>query len=88
MMAKCTLPVIAGVTLSVLAAGCLQGQSAPVRQAYYGETHVHTGWSFDAYIFGNTKTGPADAYKYAMGLPIHIPWATRSRSRHRSTGWA
>ena len=24
------------------------------RQAYYGETHLHTSWSFDAYIFGDT----------------------------------
>ena len=43
------------------------------RHAYFGETHVHTGWSFDAYIFGNTMTGPADAYKYAKGEPIKHP---------------
>ncbi len=43
---------------------------AQERNAYFGETHVHTGWSFDAYIFGNTKTTPADAYKYAKGQPI------------------
>jgi hypothetical protein len=42
----------------------------PDKNAYFGETHVHTGWSFDAFIFGNTKTTPADAYKYAMGEPI------------------
>src|SRR5499426_2454993 len=44
--------------------------SNPERDAYFGETHVHTGWSFDAFIFGNTKTTPADAYKYATGEPI------------------
>lgn len=44
--------------------------NAQERQAFFGETHVHTGWSFDAYIFGNTKTSPADAYKYAKGQPI------------------
>jgi hypothetical protein len=42
----------------------------PDRDAFYGETHVHTGWSFDAYIFGNTKTTPEDAYKYGMGEEI------------------
>lgn len=46
---------------------------AQERQAYFGETHVHTGWSFDAYIFGNTRTGPADAYTYAKGQPIKHP---------------
>jgi hypothetical protein len=48
-------------------------QGGPQRNAYFGETHVHTGWSFDAYIFGNTLTGPADAYKYAKGETIKHP---------------
>src|SRR5262245_39298847 len=47
-----------------------QPKPNPEREAYFGETHVHTGWSFDAYIFGNTKTGPEDAYKYAIGETI------------------
>ncbi|MGB0002767.1 MAG: DUF3604 domain-containing protein [Candidatus Acidiferrales bacterium] len=45
----------------------------PEREAYFGETHVHTSWSFDAYVFGNTKAGPEDAYKYAMGESIDHP---------------
>ena len=45
----------------------------PDRDVFYGETHVHTSWSFDAYIFGNTVTTPADAYKYAKGEPIMHP---------------
>jgi len=48
-------------------------QGTPERKAYFGETHVHTGWSFDAYIFGNTMTGPEEAYKYAMGQTIKHP---------------
>jgi len=40
------------------------------RNAYFGETHVHTGWSFDAFIFCNTKTSPVDAYKYGRGEAI------------------
>src|SRR5690348_13370916 len=45
----------------------------PDRNAYFGETHVHTSWSFDAFIFGNHVTGPADAYKYFKGEPIKHP---------------
>ena len=45
----------------------------PLKNAYFGETHIHTSWSFDAYIFGNHITGPADAYKYAKGEPIMHP---------------
>jgi hypothetical protein len=45
----------------------------PDREAFFGETHQHTSWSFDAYIFGNHVTGPADSYKYYMGETIKHP---------------
>src|SRR5580765_3627307 len=45
----------------------------PLRDVFFGETHVHTSWSFDAYVFGNTLTGPEDAYQFAMGKPIRHP---------------
>jgi hypothetical protein len=45
----------------------------PDREAYFGETHVHTSWSFDAFIFGNHVTGPADSYKYFKGETIKHP---------------
>ena len=48
-------------------------QPNPERNAYFGETHIHTSWSFDAYVFGNMKAGPEDAYKFAMGQPITHP---------------
>ncbi|MBE2257471.1 MAG: DUF3604 domain-containing protein, partial [Rhodobacteraceae bacterium] len=45
----------------------------PNRNAYFGETHLHTSWSLDAWVFGNKITGPADAYKYARGETIKHP---------------
>ena len=45
----------------------------PLRDVFFGETHIHTSWSFDAYVFGNTLTGPEDAYQYALGKPIRHP---------------
>lgn len=48
-------------------------QPNPDRNAYFGETHIHTSWSFDAYTFGNIKAGPEDAYKFAMGQRIEHP---------------
>ena len=42
-------------------------QPNPDRNAYFGETHIHTSWSVDAWVMGNRITGPADAYKYAQG---------------------
>jgi len=40
------------------------------RNAYFGDLHVHTSWSFDAFIF-NVRTTPDDAYDYAKGKAIH-----------------
>ena len=48
-------------------------QPNPDRDAYFGETHVHTSWSLDAWLFGNQVTGPADSYKYFKGEPIKHP---------------
>jgi len=42
------------------------------RNVYFGDLHVHTKHSFDAYIFGTTAT-PDDAYKYAKGGSIQHP---------------
>ena len=58
-----------------------------VRDAFFGETHIHTSWSFDAYVFGNTLTGPDEAYQdIALGKgPSGIPPATWSRASGRST---
>ena len=36
---------------------------------YFGDVHVHTGWSFDALTNGS-KTTPMDAYAWAQGKPI------------------
>lgn len=48
-------------------------EETPQRNAYFGETHVHTSWSLDAFSIGNIYTGPGDAYKYFKGEPIKHP---------------
>ena len=45
----------------------------PDRNAYFGEEHIHTSWSVDAWLMGNKITGPDEAYKYAQGEPITHP---------------
>ncbi len=44
----------------------------PLRNVYFGDTHVHTGLSFDARVY-EIHTGPADAYRFAKGETVHLP---------------
>ena len=46
-----------------------QPASNPDNNVYFGDVHVHTGWSFDALTNGS-KTTPMDAYAWAQGKPI------------------
>lgn len=59
------------ISLSALAHA--QGQNTPqknpLRNAYFGDLHLHTMLSFDAFTIG-TRTTPDDAYRYAKGEPI------------------
>jgi hypothetical protein len=41
------------------------------KNAYYGDLHLHTTQSFDAYVFG-TRIGPEEAYRYAKGETIEF----------------
>ncbi len=45
---------------------------------YWGDTHVHTSHSADAYFLQNRSAGPDTAYRWAKGLPVVHP-STRSR---------
>src|SRR6516164_8048788 len=41
----------------------------PLRNVYFGDLHLHTRNSFDAFIF-NVRASPDDAYSYAKGGTI------------------
>jgi hypothetical protein len=65
---------LAALTLSISIAWGVPARAAgPDREAYFGETHVHTSWSLDAFAIGNTVTEPSDAYKYFQGETIKHP---------------
>jgi len=47
-------------------------ESNAERNAYFGDLHVHTNYSFDAFAFG-TVASPYDAYRFARGEAIKHP---------------
>ncbi|MFP6584735.1 MAG: DUF3604 domain-containing protein [Candidatus Hydrogenedentota bacterium] len=61
------------VFVVVLVAGmCSTVMAQADRKPLFGELHIHTGWSFDAYVFGVRAT-PDDAYRFAKGEPLQHP---------------
>ncbi len=44
----------------------------PERNLYWGDLHVHTGLSFDAYIF-DIHTRPEGAWRFAQGDALQLP---------------
>jgi hypothetical protein len=65
----------------------------PLRRAFFGDTHVHTSWSFDANA-QDTRGTPRDAYRFARGEALGIqPYddqdqSTRTVQLARPLDWA
>ena len=49
-----------------------------LRRAFFGDLHVHTSLSTDAYSFGN-RVGPRDAYRFARGEAVELPNGIETR---------
>ena len=45
----------------------------PPTNLYWGDTHQHTGNSFDVFLFGTPNATPDIAYRFAKGLPVVNP---------------
>ena len=83
-MPRTFLRTLVALALTVVSFGCGEdsGFSAtddfgrcadfdPLRQVFWGDTHVHTELSFDANMQG-TRTSSDDAYRFARGEPIAL----------------
>jgi hypothetical protein len=46
----------------------------PLKNAYFGDLHDHTAFSYDAYTF-ETRVEPMQAYGFAKGMPVQIAGA-------------
>ena len=64
----------AGAATPVVASGetTAPAMTAPDRRAFFGDLHVHTAYSYDAFVFG-TRADPDAAHEFAKGNPIEHP---------------
>lgn len=63
-------PLALLVLLTAAQAGAEPEQNSQ-RNLYYGETHMHTAYSLDAFI-GGTRQTPSDAYRAARGETVVV----------------
>ena len=49
-------------------------QPNPLKNVYWGDTHLHTSYSPDAFLMQNRSADPDTAYRFASGLPVVHPY--------------
>ena len=66
--------LMACISLPVLAESNPNPNSYPDK-LLFGDTHLHTSYSFDAYLNSNRSADPDTAYRWAKGLPVIHPYS-------------
>ena len=44
------------------------------KNVYFGDTHLHSSYSFDAFLNNNHSADPDTAYRWAKGQPVIHPY--------------
>lgn len=63
------------VSLMAAASCSAFSASATPTQVYWGDTHLHTSYSGDAFAMGDETADPDTAYRFAKGQPVIHPYS-------------
>ncbi|WP_299588160.1 DUF3604 domain-containing protein [uncultured Microbulbifer sp.] len=63
--------VLTWVTLSTV---CVGTEASEPTQLFWGDMHLHTSYSFDAFLSQNYSATPDTAYRWAKGQPVIHPY--------------
>ena len=66
-------PAVSGLVMA-LALVFVVNQPVHAKELLFGDTHLHTANSFDAYLNRNNTADPETAYNFAKGLPVIHPY--------------
>ena len=66
-----TLAAALLATSTSLALAAADIEQNPRKNLYFGETHMHTAYSLDAFL-GGTRQTPSDAYRFARGETVVV----------------
>jgi|TARA_B110000259_G_scaffold180805_1_gene221982 hypothetical protein len=66
--------LLSALLLSAASLSVAEDKSATATQVYFGDTHLHTSYSFDAFLNNNHSADPDTAYRWAKGQPVIHPY--------------
>ncbi len=68
------MPYVRWVVVSLFALIAASGTAGAQTKLLWGDTHLHTSYSPDAFLMQNRSADPDTAYRYAKGLPVAHPY--------------
>lgn len=71
-MKRLLLNILPPLMMSMGSAAALASETTT--ELLFGDTHLHTSYSFDAYLNKNQSATPDVAYRWARGLPVIHPY--------------
>ena len=62
------------ITMALFAMASVMASAETTKNVYFGDTHLHSSYSFDAFLNNNHSADPDTAYRWAKGQPVIHPY--------------